>query len=160
MTEPVYYDDLIVGERRYFGQRFVSAAEITTFARRYDPQFIHVDAEAARSGPFGGLIASGWHTAAMMMRMYADYQCRNWANFGSPGFEDLEWRHPVRPGDRLSVQTVIDNKRVSASRPDRGLVFVRIKVFNQRQQTVLTVLSKAMVARRPRNEGEGQWERS
>jgi acyl dehydratase len=94
-----YFEDYVAGEVFEYGQIPVTAAEIVEFARRFDPQDMHVDPEAAAHGRFGGLIASGWHTAAMMMRLFADNFLSKVASLASPGLDELRWLQPVRPGD-------------------------------------------------------------
>jgi acyl dehydratase len=121
-----------------FGDIAVTAEEIVEFARRYDPQSIHVDPLAAAQGPFGGLIASGWHTASMVMRLFVEHYLSKVATLPSPGVDELRWVRPVRPGDTLRVRvTVLETKR-SRSKPDRGLVRGLVEVLNQNDELVMT----------------------
>ncbi len=117
-----YFEDYAIGSVHDCGAISVDEAEILEFARRYDPQSIHVDPEAARSGPFGGLIASGWQTVSLMMRLFVDHYLTAIASYASPGVDELRWLEPLRPGDQLRLRvTVLDVKR-SRSKPDRGMV--------------------------------------
>jgi acyl dehydratase len=134
-----YFEDYQPGSVHEYGTITVDEAEIIAFARKFDPQDFHVDPEAAARGPFGGLIASGWHTASLMMRLLADHYLSRVASLGSPGIDELRWTQPVRPGDALSIRvTVLDAKR-SRSKPDRGIVQTSIEVLNQRGEIVATV---------------------
>jgi acyl dehydratase len=121
-----------------FGDIAVTAEEIVEFARRYDRQSMHVDPLAAAQGPFGGLIASGWHTASMVMRLFVEHYLSKVATLPSPGVDELRWVRPVRPGDTLRVRvTVLETKR-SRSKPDRGLVRGLVEVLNQNDELVMT----------------------
>ncbi|MFC7139443.1 MaoC family dehydratase [Halosimplex aquaticum] len=119
-----YFEDLSVGETADFGSYQVTDEEITTFAEQYDPQPFHTDPEAAADTPFGGLVASGWHTAAMTMRLLVDNHLADGATRGALGVDDLRWRRPVRPGDELVVRTEIVEKEDWDD--DSGLVSVAI----------------------------------
>jgi acyl dehydratase len=119
----------------------VSEAEIIAFAERFDPQPIHADARSAGSGPFGGLIASGWHTAGIAMRLLVDHYLSQVASLASPGVDELRWPTPVRPGDSLRLRTTIVQARRSVSKPDRGLVRTRIELLNRQDQTVLSLVA-------------------
>ncbi|MDI3384938.1 MaoC family dehydratase [Streptomyces sp. B-S-A8] len=144
-----YYEDYVPGATYTFGRITLSEEEIVGFARRFDPQSFHTEPEAAGHGPFKGLIASGWHTTAVMMRLYADHFVSGVASLGSPGVDELRWVRPVRPGDALAIRTTILDARVSRSKPDRGLVHTRIEVLNQRDEPVLTVTAVNLFRRRP-----------
>jgi acyl dehydratase len=140
MTPPAerYFEDYTVGMVDEFGDVLVTADEIVEFARRYDPQTMHVDAEASARGPFGGLIASGWHTAAMVMRLFVEHYLSRVATLPSPGVDELRWVQPVRPGDRLRVRVTVTEARRSRSKPDRGMVRSLVEVLNQNGEVVLT----------------------
>jgi len=133
MTKPPLrsrtFDDYEVGEVFEFGHLDVTEGEIIEFARKYDPQPFHVDAEAAKSSMFGGLIASGWHTGAMAMRLLVDHLLSEHA-LGSPGVDELRFLAPVRPGARLALRVTIVELVPSRSRADRGLVRQRIEVLD------------------------------
>lgn len=134
-----FFEDYVVGARYLFGTETVDEAELLAFARRFDPQDFHVDAELARGTPFGGLIASGWHTSALMMRLLADNFVSGPNSLSSPGIDALRWLHPVRPGDLLSVQVTVLETRRSRSKPDRGLVRSGIAVLNQDGRVVMSL---------------------
>ncbi len=144
-----WLEDYVPGAVHELGTVAVDEAEIVDFARRFDPQPFHTDPEAAARTPFGGIIASGWHTAALMMRLYAVNYLSPASSLASPGLDELRWLRPVRPGDRLSVRVTVEDARPSTSKPDRGVVRSLIEVFNQRGEPVLTMRAVNMVARRP-----------
>jgi acyl dehydratase len=134
-----YFEDYVPGSVHDLGFADVTEHAIVEFARRYDPQPFHVDVEAAKRTPFGGLIASGWHTVSLMMRMCVEHYLSQVASLGSPGIDELRWLKPVRPGDRLHVRaTVVDAKR-SRSKPDRGVVTTAFEVRNQHGEIVMTL---------------------
>ncbi|HLY89571.1 MAG TPA: MaoC family dehydratase [Acetobacteraceae bacterium] len=133
-----YFEDYTVGLVDEFGEVEVTAEEIVGFARRYDPQAMHTDAEASARGPFGGLIASGWHTAAMVMRLFVEHYLSRVATLPAPGIDELRWVLPVRPGDRLRVRVTVTEARRSRSKPDRGIVRSLVEVLNQRDEVVMT----------------------
>ncbi|MFN3601546.1 MAG: MaoC family dehydratase [Dietzia sp.] len=143
-----YLDDYTEGGRYRFGEESVTAEEIVKFARRYDPQSIHTDPEAAAEGPFGGLIASGWQTAALMMRLFADNYLTSVASLASPGIDELRWVRPLRPGDRLTLVCETTGVRPSRSKPDRGVLTTDVTLINQDGDPVLTATALNMVARR------------
>jgi acyl dehydratase len=130
-----------------FGAARVEEAELVEFARRFDPQPFHVDAAQAAAGPFGGLIASGWHTGSLMMRMLVEHYLSP-ASLGSPGLDELRWARPVRPGDTLSVRVTVIEARRSQSKPDRGVVRSLIEVLNQRDEVVMTMRAANLVLAR------------
>ncbi|GAB4472067.1 MAG: MaoC family dehydratase [Burkholderiaceae bacterium] len=134
-----YFEDYAPGTVVEYGPIAVDEDEIVAFARRYDPQPIHVDRERAARGPFGGVIASGWHTAALMMRLLVDHFLSRTASLASPGIDELRWLAPVRPGDKLSVRVTVLDARRSTSKPDRGIVRSSIEVRNDRAEVVMTV---------------------
>jgi len=144
-----YLEDFAVGQTMEFPPRTVSEDEIIAFARDYDPQPFHLDKEAARQSLFGGLCASGWHTAGMMMRMLVDNVIGKYASMGSPGVDQLRWVKPVFPGDTLHLRGEILDVKPSRSKPDRGVVTSRYEMKNQKGETVLTMQAKGMYARRP-----------
>ena len=144
-----WFEDYLPGAVHELGRVEVDAAEVIEFARRYDPQPMHTDPVLAASSPFGGLIASGWHTAGMMMRLYAVNYLSPVSSVASPGMEHLRWPHPARPGDTLSVRVTVEHARASASKPDRGLVHSLIEVFNQRGEVVMSMRAVNVILRRP-----------
>ncbi|WP_439817888.1 MaoC family dehydratase [Zavarzinia sp. CC-PAN008] len=150
-----YFDDFKVGERTVCGSYTVTAEEIIRFASDFDPQSFHIDAEAAEDSFFGGLVASGWHSACIMMRLMitATPQENRGAFIASPGFEDLRWWKPVHPGDTLTVVTEVKALQPSKSKSDRGVVLSQNTVTNQKGEVVLTMTGKGMYLRRPAGEG-------
>ncbi|MEU6119768.1 MaoC family dehydratase [Streptomyces sp. NPDC047117] len=144
-----YFEDYVPGAVYTYGSITLTEEEILDFARRFDPQSFHTDPVAAADGPFKGLIASGWHTSAVMMRLYADHYVSKVASLASPGVDELRWVRPVRPGDTLSIRTTVLDARVSRSKPDRGIVRTGIEVLNQRDESVLTLTALNFFARRP-----------
>ncbi|MFN7571760.1 MAG: MaoC family dehydratase [Betaproteobacteria bacterium] len=147
-----YFEDYPPGVTVEYGPIAVTEAEILDFARRYDPQPFHVDPARAAAGPFGGLVASGWHTASLMMRVLVDHFLSRVASLGSPGVDELRWLAPVRPGDALTVRVTVLTARRSRSKPDRGLIQSQQEVFNQNGQCVMTVKSMVLMACRPASE--------
>ena len=145
----LYWEDLQPGQVHELGSRAVSEEEIVAFARQWDPQPFHVDPEAAKGSPFGGLIASGWHTGAMWMRLYVDSLLGGDAAMGSPGIEELRWLAPVRPGDTLQGRLTVLDATPSERRPDRGTVRIRGEMVNQDGVTVMSMVSRGHFRRRP-----------
>jgi acyl dehydratase len=143
-----YWDDFRPGEVLEFGPRTVTADEIVAFAREFDPQPFHLDDEAAAGGPFGGLVASGWHTAALFMGMYVRAVLNGTASLGSPGIEELRWLVPVRPGDELRGRVEVLEVLPSSKRDDRGSVRARMELLNQRGEVVLRMVGRGLFARR------------
>jgi acyl dehydratase len=141
-VEQRYFEDYLPGAQFEYGSIALTQDEIVEFAQRFDRQSIHTDPEAAAEGPFAGLIASGWHTAAVMMRLFADHYLSKIASLGSPGVDELRWLRPVRPGDSLCIRVLVVEANRSRSKPDRGLVRSSIEVLNQRGEVVMSV--KAM----------------
>ena len=134
-----YFEDYVPGSVFEYGTISVTEAEVIEFARKFDPQGIHIDAEAAAAGPFGGLISSGWHTASMMMRLLVDNFISKVAALASPGVDELRWIRPVRPGDLLRIRVAVVEARPSRSKPDRGLVRTMIEVLNQKEEVVMSL---------------------
>ncbi|HUU72454.1 MAG TPA: MaoC family dehydratase [Burkholderiales bacterium] len=134
-----YWEDFKAGGRESIGSVVVDRDEVIEFAERYDPQPFHVDEEAAKESIYGGLIASGWHTCSMVMRLMCDAYLLESASLGSPGLENVRWLRPVRPGDTLTAYRTIEETRLSGSRPDRGIVKTLWEVENQNGELVLTM---------------------
>ncbi|WP_101298007.1 MaoC family dehydratase [Halegenticoccus soli] len=149
----IFYEDLSVGDTAEFGEYEVTREEIVEFAERYDPQWFHVDPErAAEESMYGGLIASGWHTASITMRVLVDHHFGEAASLGAKGLEELRWRRPVRPGDVLSVRTEVLDKE--PERPDRGLVTSRAETLTDDGELALSMVSLVMYARRGSDGGK------
>lgn len=142
------FEDYGPGVSDSCGPIVVDVDEIFDFATKFDPQPIHVDDEAAAVGPFGGIIASGWHTASLMMRLYVDNFISHDASLGGPGIDELRWPAPVRPDDQLTLRTTVLEARPSRSKPDRGLIRTRCEVSNQDGVVVLTCTLMNLVKRR------------
>jgi acyl dehydratase len=138
-VENRYFEDYVAGSVHEFGSITVDQEEVVAFARRFDPQVFHLDPESAKETIYGGLIASGWHTAGLMMRLYADHFVSKVASLGSPGVDELRWIKPVRPGDVLSVRVTILETDRSRSKPDRGIVRSFIEVMNQNREVVMSM---------------------
>jgi acyl dehydratase len=145
----LYFEDFVVGLRRELGSRSLSAEQMIGFAREYDPQPFHIDAEAAARSPFGTLIASGWQTCALTMRILCDSFLLDSASMGSPGVDEVRWTKPVRPGDTLTVFSTVIEARASRSKPDRGVVVSTTEVVNQHGEIVMTMRGMTMLATRP-----------
>ncbi|GAA1519010.1 MaoC family dehydratase [Nocardioides humi] len=143
-----YFEDYVPGSVYEYGHITITADEIVSFARQYDPQSFHTDPEQASSGPFGGLIASGWHTAAVCMRLFVDHYLSHVASMASPGMDELRWPRPVRPGDRLWFRATIEAARVSNSKPDRGLVHTTAELLNSDDDLVLSLKAMNFLKRR------------
>lgn len=142
----LYYEDIQINVVQKYGQYEVTREEVIDFASKYDPQAFHLDEEAAAKTHFGRLSASGWHSAAMMMRMMVDHMNANkQAGLGSPGVENLRWIKPVYPGDTLRCEHVTIEKRRSESRPEMGIMKGRITVLNQNDEKVMTMESTGLI---------------
>lgn len=144
----IYFEDLAAGQEYDLGSRTLDRAAIVEFATEFDPQPFHVDEEAAEQSIYGGLIASGWQTCCVYMRLLCDSFLLQVHSMGSPGVDELRWLGPVRPGDTLSAKLRIDEVRVSKSKPDRGIIMTAGEVRNQDGDLVLTLKSPLMVRRR------------
>ena len=144
-----YFEDYPPGAVFTAGEIAVGAAEIVEFAGKYDPQAMHTDPETAARGQFGGLIASGWHTGALMMRMFADNFLSPQSSIASPGLDELRWRRPVRPGDVLCLRVTVLEARPSRSRPEQGIVRSLIEVLNQHGEVVMSLKPISLIRRRP-----------
>jgi acyl dehydratase len=143
-----YLDDFTVGQVFRSGRIRVEADRIKSFAAEFDPQPFHLDPEAATHTFFRGLVASGWHTAALTMRLLADSELKPAGGIIGLGFEELRWPRPVRPGDELSLQAEVLEVRPSQSRPEQGLIKIRVTTLNQTGEAVLTQVGTLLVRRR------------
>lgn len=139
LPEDRYFEDYLPGDVHEFGSISVDEDEVLEFGRRYVPLSYHIDKEAAKNSIYGGVIASGWHTAALMMRIYTENYLSRVANLGSPGGDELRWDKPVFPGDQLTVRATVLEARRSESRPDRGIVRTFIEVLNQKKEVVMSM---------------------
>lgn len=144
-----WFGDYTPGEVFEFGDVEVTDTEIIGFARRYDPQPFHTDPDAAAGSAFGGLVASGWMSAALAMRLMCDHFIPAVSAMGSPGVDQLRWWVPVRPGDRLRLRATVLATHLSRSKPDRGVVTVRQELLNQADQVVMSLEGRSMHRVRP-----------
>jgi len=144
-VEDRYFEDYIPGSVHEFGSITVEESEIIAFAERFDPQPFHTDPIAAGQSVFGGLIASGWHTASLTMRLMVDHFISHVASLGSPGVEELYWLKPVRPGDILSVRITLVEAQRSSSKPDQGFIRGFTEVLNQHGDIVMTMKSGGFI---------------
>jgi acyl dehydratase len=151
--EDRWLEDYEPGSVHEFGDIEVEEAEVLAFGRRFDPQVFHTDPVAARETEYGGLIASGWHTAALMMRLYSDHYLSRVSTLVSPGVDELRWLRPVRPGDRLSIRVTVRETRPSRSKPDRGIVLSAVEVLNQHREVVMTAVASNFFFRRGHGAG-------
>jgi acyl dehydratase len=144
-----YFEDFAAGQSFELGSHTVTRDEIVAFAHQFDPQPFHVDEQRARESPFGGLIASGWHSAAIFMRCYVDGLLLDSASLGSPGVEELRWLLPVRPGDTLRARGTVLAAQPSGRNPHRGTVTLAAELRNQDDQVVLSMTARGLFGRRP-----------
>ncbi|MGC4250852.1 MAG: MaoC family dehydratase [Sphingobium sp.] len=152
MGEPIYFEDVKLGDRIGFGPLTVDREEVIAFARQYDFQPFHLSDEAAAETHFGSLAASGWHTLALYMKMFlTEVQKQGWqeASLGGIGIDDLRWLRPVRPGDTLRGTAEVVETSASRSRPEMGIVKSKVTLFNQRDEAVLTMVPITMTRTRP-----------
>lgn len=140
-----YFEDYVPGFTLDCGSFTMSEADIIAFAEKYDPQPFHIDPVGAKDGPFGGLIASGWHTASMMMRQLVEHWISPESSLGAAGIDEIRWTKPVRPGDTLHVRATILESRRSASKPDRGIIKTRAELTNQDGDVVMTLVATNFV---------------
>ena len=145
-----WFDDFEIGDVYQSPAHVMSQERIISFASEFDPQRFHIDPVAAADSPYGGLIASGWHTGSVMMRLITG--ALGPSSLGSPGGDRLTWSAPVRPGDELRLRITVIDKRPSASKPDRGLLVWRNEVRNQEGAVVMGLESTMFLLRRPDSE--------
>ncbi len=144
-----YFEDYTLGATDECGSVSVDQASMVAFAGEFDPQPFHVDPEAAAAGPFGGLIASGWHTAALVMRLLVENYLSAESSLGSPGLDEIRWPYPVRPGDTLRVRATVVESRRSLSKPDRGIIKTMVEATNQDGRTVMRATAINFLLVRP-----------
>ena len=145
----IYFDDFEVGQTIELGSCTVTKEEIIEFALKFDPQPFHINEKEAAGTIYGGLIASGWHTGSLFMRLLYDGLLSRAASMGSPGQDEMRWVRPVRPGDTLTARGIIEEKIPSRSKPDRGLVRTTYQVFNQEGLEVMKIRGLGIFAKRP-----------
>ncbi|MEC9247956.1 MAG: MaoC family dehydratase [Pseudomonadota bacterium] len=134
-----YLEDYKIGLSYEFGSIEISKDDIVSFAKKFDPQYFHLDEELAEASQFNGLIASGWHTCSIMMRLLVQNFISECSSLGSPGVDKIRWLEPVRPGDSLSIKVKVIENRRSKSKPDRGIVRSKIEVLNRQRVVVLNM---------------------
>ena len=149
MTIRYYFEDFSVGRVFDSGTRQLSEQDILGFASEYDPQYFHTDPEAAKQSIFGGLIASGWQTVGVCMRLMCDSYLLETSSLGSPGVDAVRWVKPVYPGDTLRMRATVIAAKPSSSKPDRGMATMRWDVFNQKDELVMHMQGMQMMERRP-----------
>jgi len=147
--ESRYFEDYVPGAVYEFGTITVTEPEIIAFARQFDPQYFHVDPEKAAHSRFGGIIASGWHTVGLAMRLFVDHFVSHVASLASPGVDEIRWPNPVRPGDTLRIRVTILEARPSRSKTDRGIVRAKTEAINQKDDLVLSMVGMSIIGRRP-----------
>jgi acyl dehydratase len=144
-----YWEDIKEGEVVELGSQTMEKDRMVAFAREFDPQPFHTDEKAAEASIWGGLIASGWLTGSVLMRIFYDGYLKDTASLGSPGIDELRWLKPVRPGDTLTVRLTVLETAASRSKPDRGIVRSLMEVVNQHGEIVMTTKGVNFVTRRP-----------
>lgn len=145
----MYLEDFEVGQRFKTHAMSLDEPAIMDFARQFDPQPIHTDREAAAEGPYGGIIASGFHTVGVIFRLWIDLGLMLKSSLGGPGIEDLKWIAPVRPEDTLHAEVEVTEVRPSKSKPDRGIVRFQMEGFNQRNEMVISFVGITFIKRKP-----------
>lgn len=148
-SREIYFEDFAPGDELQTPGVTVTEGQIIDFALQFDPQPFHLDTEAAKGTVFGGLIASGFHTAALTFRLFLQTNALGACSLGSPGIDELRWLRPVRPGDTLRAVVQVLEVKPSTSKPDRGVITVKYTTLNQRGEPVLTMTSKQLLRRRP-----------
>jgi acyl dehydratase len=143
-----YFEDYEAGRVYEFGTITVKEEDIIAFAKQFDPQDFHLDPVKAADHPFGGIVASGWHTISVAMRLYVDHYLSQVASLGSPGVDEVRWPNPLRPGDSLRIRVTILETRPSRSRPDRGIVRAYVEAMNQKDESVLSLTVVSLLGRR------------
>lgn len=144
-----YFEDFKPGDVIELGSRTITKDAIVAFAREFDPQIFHLDEDAARETIFGGLIASGWHTGSLMMRLLYDGLIKDTISLGSPGIDQMRWVKPVRPGDTLSGRLTVTETIPSRRKPDRGIVRSLMELRNQHGDVVVTIQGMSLLGRKP-----------
>lgn len=146
-----YFEDYVEGDVHEFGHIAVLESEMLSFAERFDPQPFHTDPQAAGKSIYGGLIASGWHSASLMMRLFVDHYLTHNASLGSPGVDELRWLKPVRPGNSISLRVTVSKTNRSRSKPDRGIVHSYVEALNQDGEVVMTMKALNFISLRNNN---------
>lgn len=150
-TQQRYLEDYVEGNVHEFGPITITEDEIVQFGKKFDPQLFHTDPEKAKETVYGGVIASGWHTCGLFMRMFVEHYLPGPASLGSPGVDELRWLKPVRPGDELTLRITVHKVKPSRSKPDRGVLFSFCEMLNQKSEAVATMMALNLI--RYRNVG-------
>jgi acyl dehydratase len=144
-----YFEDFAIGEVIECGKRTVSAEEIHSFAEQFDPQPFHLDEAAAKQGMFGGIVASGWHSVCIAMRLAVDALFNETSNMGSPGVDKIRFLRPMFPGDTVTARVHVVDAVPSSSKPDRGRLTFRFELFNQKAEMIMDLQAMTILGRRP-----------
>ena len=150
-TQERYLDDYVEGTIHEFGPITITKDEIIQFGKKFDPQVFHTDPNRAKETVYGGLIASGWHTCSLFMRLFVEHYLAGPASLGSPGVDELRWLKPVRPGDRLTLRITVHKVKPSSSKPDRGVLYSFCEMLNQKNEVVAKMMALNLI--RYRNAG-------
>jgi len=148
--EDRYLEDYVEGDVHEFGPVTITEDEIVKFGNRFDPQLFHTDPIGARETAYKGLIASGWHTCSLFMRLFVENYLAGPASLGSPGVDELRWLKPVRPGDNLFLRITVHKVKPSSSKPDRGVLFSFCEMVNQKKEVVAKMMALNLILYRDR----------
>ena len=144
-TQERYMEDFVEGTVYEFGPATITEEEIILFGKSFDPQVFHTDPEKAKETVYGGLIASGWHTCSLFMRLYVEYYLPGPASLGSPGVDEIRWLKPVRPGDKLTLRVRVHKVKPSRSKPDRGVLYSFCEMLNQENEVVVSMMGLNLI---------------
>ena len=144
-TQERYLEDFVEGAVHEFDPITITEDEIVRFGKRFDPQLFHIDPEGAKGTVYGGLIASGWHTCGLFMRLFVEHYLAGPASLGRPGVDELRWLNPVRPGDQLTLRITVHKVKPSRSKPDRGVLFSFCEMLNQVNEVVATMMALNLI---------------
>ena len=148
--EDRHLEDYVEGDIHEFGPITITEADIIEFGNKFDPQVFHTDPIKAKETAYGGLIASGWHTSSLFMRLFVENYLAGKASLGSPGVDELRWLQPVRPGDSLTLRVTVHKVKPSTSKPDRGVLFSYCEMVNQKNEVVSTMMALNLIQYRDR----------
>jgi acyl dehydratase len=140
-----YLDDYVEGAVHAFGPLTITEDAIVRFGKQFDPQLFHTDPDGAKTTVYGGLIASGWHTCGLFMRLFVEHYLPGPASLGSPGVDELRWLKPVRPGDDLTLRITVHKVKPSRSKPDRGVLYSFCEMLNQEDEVVATMMAMNLI---------------
>ena len=140
-----YLEDFVEGSVYEFGPATITEEEIILFGKSFDPQVFHTDPEKAKETVYGGLIASGWHTCSLFMRLYVENYLPGPASLGSPGVDEIRWLKPVRPGDKLTLRVTVHKVKPSRSKPDRGVLYSFCEMVNQENDVVVSMMGLNLI---------------